>query len=432
MTPHRVRSGEAYVEFCLPRLWEAEEVAPAHLPPLPLEEALDEALRHPLAAPPLEQLARGCRRALLVVPDHTRPGPEPDLLPWLRDCLRRAGVGEMRLLIGTGLHRPMGEGEIFTRHGAVAAFECRARNHVADDPSALADLGRTSQGIPALFNREVVEADLVLSTGLVEPHQYAGFSGGYKTVCIGAAGESTIEATHGPPFLSRPGVGLGRLAGNPFQEVLEELARLARHRFCVNYVLDDLGRPVGLAAGQPGRVLEALAERYRPFWFAHLRGRFQVALVGVPHPKSDNLYQASRAATYVALTEPAVLEPGATIIVAAPCPEGAGRGLGEKRFFEALQAHPPGVLLERLAAGGSRAGEQRAWMVARVLQRHRVVVAGSTLDRRAVEAAGLEWAQSVQEALEREAARRPQARCLVVPDPFHRLPEGLPQDGQPG
>lgn len=419
-----VRAGDTRVGFEAPPFWEVEEVAPGHLPPLDPAEALDQALRHPLGCPPLRLLARGCRRAVLVIPDHTRPGPEPELLPVLRDALLRYGVGELRLLIGTGLHRPMAEAEILGRHGPLAAVENPARNHHAGEPALLRRVGETREGIPAEFHVDVVEADLVLSTGLVEPHQYAGFSGGYKAVAVGAAGERSIQATHRPSFLARAGVALGRLEGNPFQAALAELGRLAGHRFCVNYVGDDRGRIVGLAAGEPGEVVRHLAEHFRPFWFAHLRSRFSAAVVGVPGAKSHNLYQSSRAASYLAAGEPPVLEEGATIILATPCPEGTGSGAGEIRFYQAMTSGlDPSSLCRRLLDGETRGGEQRAWSLARVLQRFRVVVAGSTLSREAVERAGMEWAGSVQEAVDREASRRPRARCLVLPDPFHRLPE---------
>src|SRR5258707_15292062 len=102
-------------------------------------------------------------------------------------------------------------------------------------------------GVPGFTQKLIKDADLVIATGIVEPHQYAGYSGGRKTVAIGCCGEPVITAPHGMRFLDDPGVRLGRIDGNPFHETVREIAKRARLRFCINVVTDDRDRGVALA-----------------------------------------------------------------------------------------------------------------------------------------------------------------------------------------
>ena len=128
--------------------------------------------------------------------------------------------------------------------GAEAVARYRVIDNEPQNPQALVDLGTTPSGVPVLVHKTAVEADLLIATGLVEPHQYAGYSGGRKTLAVGAAGEALIAYSHGPAFVDHPGTRLGRIDGNPFHEAVAEAARRAGLRFILNVVLDDDKRVV--------------------------------------------------------------------------------------------------------------------------------------------------------------------------------------------
>jgi nickel-dependent lactate racemase len=233
-------------------------------------------------------------------------------------------------------------------------------------------------------NRIAYEADLLIATGIVEPHQYAGYSGGRKTLAVGAAGEAMIAYTHGPHMIDHPGTRLGRIQGNPFHQAITEAARRAGLRFIVNVVQDDLKRVVHVGAGEPESTFEKMVAFAKALYEVPVpqqprRGRtYDVAVAGVGFPKDANLYQASRAASYLFFGPTPVVKPGGAFIVPAPCSEGAGDGVGEQRFLKAMQDAPdvPSIL-EDARRHGYPPGQQRAFVMAKVLEQNDVIIVGA-------------------------------------------------------
>jgi nickel-dependent lactate racemase len=243
--------------------------------------------------------------------------------------------------------------------------------------SATVDLGVTTLGAPVRIARRVQEADLVITVGVVEPHLYAGFSGGVKGVAIGCAGRETIAWTHRPAFISEPGVSVGRLRENPFQATLHEIAARTPLGWGVNLVLAS-GGAAAVRAGDPAAVQEALARTAAPAWLRTAGKRYDAVVAGVHAPKSDGLYQASRAATYLGLAARPALADGGLIVLCADLPLGAGDGPGERNFLDVLAAaSSPAELLARGLREPLGPGGQRSFVVARVLERFRLAVAGA-------------------------------------------------------
>ena len=394
-------------------------LAPAEDPAWTLSCALAE----PVASRPLGELAREATTAapagevVIAVPDASRACPTALIVERLLAELGAAAVPDTRLAVavGCGLHATTTAAE---RHallgervaGRVEVFDAQG----LEGPHA--DLGATAGGAPVLVHRRVAAAALVVGVGVVEPHLYAGFSGGVKAVAIGCAGEATIAWTHRPVFIAEPGVELGRLEGNPFQEILQEIAARTPLRFAVNAVVDEEGRPAALLAGDPARAQASLAAAHRAAWLRPAGGPFDVIFAGVPAPKSDNLYQASRAATYIALQQRPALADGGTIVLCADLPRGAGDGPGEKNFAALLAEATPAEIVARGLRAPLGPGGQRAFVVARVLERYRVAVAGVD-DAGWVEDLGLEAFATVTDAraaAEARLGRRP--RVLAVAD----------------
>jgi nickel-dependent lactate racemase len=156
--------------------------------------AVRRALEQPVGSPPLRELARPGQRACIVFTDITRACPDELLVPALLAELVKAGVRDqdITLLCATGLHRPSTPAEKVSKLGVEIAARYRVIDNEPQNPAALIDLGFTPDGAPVQIHRAAVEADLLLATGIVEPHQYAGYSGGRKIVAVGAAGEATI------------------------------------------------------------------------------------------------------------------------------------------------------------------------------------------------------------------------------------------------
>lgn len=360
-----------------------EGVVVASKPAAPLKDDQDgirNALKLPLGAPRLSEIASPGQCVCIVFTDITRASPDHLLVPALLTELEQGGVRDedITLLCGIGMHRPSTPEEKVAKLGdAVVKRYCVIDNE-PQNPVALVDLGTTAGGVPVLVHRAAVEADLLIATGIVEPHQYAGYSGGRKTLAVGAAGEALIAYTHGPAFVDHPGTRLGRIEGNPFHEAVTEAACKAGLRFILNVVLDDEKRILRVAAGDPELAFQDLVNFARSVYEVPIPHQYDIAIGGVGFPKDSNLYQASRAPTYLFFAPTPVVRPGGFFIIPARCEEGAGAGVGEKRFLAAMRDAPDNqYILDDARQNGYPPGQQRAFVLAKVLEQNKIVIVGS-------------------------------------------------------
>ena len=373
--------GKDYLCFDLPPGMNGTVAASRNTRPIKdLKGAISQALAEPINALPLNQLARPRDRVCIVFTDITRAGPDHLLVPAMLRELETAGIPDhqITLLCGVGLHRPSTYEEKVVKLGEEVVDRYKVVDHNVLDPEALVDLGKTESGIPLTVNRLAYEADLLIATGIVEPHQFAGYSGGRKTVAIGAAGEAMIAYTHGPKIMDHPGTRLGKIEGNPFHEGVSEAARRAGLKFILNVVQDEQKRPVAVFAGEPDATFQKLVGEARRLYEVPIYRQYDVAVAGVGYPKDVTIYQACRAASYLFFAPVSVVKEGGVIIVPAPTPEGAGEGVGEQRFFEKMRdAITMPSLLKKLREAGYPPGAQRAFIMAKVLEKVDVIIVGS-------------------------------------------------------
>jgi nickel-dependent lactate racemase len=424
---YRIPFGKHEIEFDLPSEKMLGTVAVSK-PVSPLEDvpaAIDRALTVPVNSPPLRELVRPGDAVCIVFTDVTRASPDNLLVPALLAALETAGVRDrdITLLCGIGMHRPSTPEEKVTKLGGAVVDRYRVIDNEPQNPDALVDLGTTESGIPLSVHRAAYEADLLISTGLVEPHQYAGYSGARKTVAVGAAGEAMIAYTHGPQMIDHPGTRLGRVEGNPFHEAITEAARRAGLRFILNVVLDDHKRVLMVQAGEPEAAFRELVAFARPVYEVPVPHQYDVVIGGVGYPKGMNLYQASRGASYAFFAPTPVVKEGGIVIVAAPCPEGTGEGVGEQRFYEKMKnATDMPALLEQLRRTGYPPGAQRAFVMAKMLEKVRVIIVGSEHPD-IVRDCKLIPANTMDEALTRVARELgDQLDVLIIPHATHTLP----------
>jgi nickel-dependent lactate racemase len=387
--------------------------------------AIQDALSHPIGTSPLMQLAKPGNRVCIVFTDITRATPDHLLVPALLKELESAGVRDdnITLLCGIGMHRPSTYEEKIARLGVNVVQHYRVIDNEPQNPAALVDLGVTPGGVPVSIHRAVYEADLLIATGIVEPHQYAGYSGGRKTVAVGAAGEALIGHTHGPAFVDHPGTRLGRIEGNPFHEAVTEAARRVNLRFIINVVLDDDKRLLRVSAGDPELAFQDLVHFARTVYEAPIPHQYDIAIGGVGYPKDSNLYQASRAPSYLFFAPISVVRKGGYFIIPARCEEGAGAGVGEQRFLAAMRDAPNiQSILDDARRIGYPPGQQRAFVMAKVLEEAKVIIVGSECPD-LVAACKMIPAATMNEALSIAAQDLgPTCRVLVVPRALLTLP----------
>lgn len=423
---YRVPYGKSSIEFDLPPAMQA--TVAISKPVEPLEgawAAIQKALASPLGVPRLRELARKGQRVCIVFTDITRSSPDHLLVPALLDEFEQCGVRDedITLLCGTGIHRASTPDEKVTKLGRTTVQRYRVVDNEPQNPATLVDLGTTSGGVPVVVHHAVVEADLVITTGIVEPHQYAGYSGGRKTLAIGAAGEATIEKTHGPEFVDHPGTRLGRIDGNPFHHAVTEAARMAGLKFILNVVLDSEKRILHVAAGDPDQAFKELVVFARSVYEIPVAHQYDIAVGGVGYPKDSNLYQASRAPTYLFYAPTPVVRPGGFFIIPARCEEGAGAGVGEQRFLKALRDAPDiKYILDDARRYGYPPGQQRAFVLAKVLEQSRIIIVGSEHPD-LVSDCKMIPAKTVDEAFVMAQKSLPKScQVLVVPHALQTLP----------
>lgn len=387
--------------------------------------AIKEALDHPIGTPSLREMAKTGDRACIVFTDITRATPDHLLVPALLTELEKAGVRDedITLLCGIGMHRLSTQIEKVTKLGADIVARYRVIDNEPQNLSALVDLGVTPGGVPVLLHRAVVETDLLIATGIVEPHQYAGYSGGPKTVAVGAAGEALIAHTHGPAFVDHPGTRLGQIEGNPFHEAVTEASRRAGLRFILNVVLDDNKHVLRVAAGDPELAFHDLVKFAKSVYEVPIPQQYDIAIGGVGFPKDANLYQASRAPSYLFFAPVPVVHKGGFFIIPARCEEGAGAGVGEQRFLAAMRdAADIQFILDDARKNGYPPGQQRAFVMAKVLEESNVVIVGSECPD-LVAACKMIPAATMEEAIELASAKLGSAcDVLIVPHAMLTLP----------
>jgi nickel-dependent lactate racemase len=371
---------KAELTFDLPPGWRGTVIESQAMPSIEdVPAAVAEALAEPINSPPLRELAGPGDKICIVFTDITRASPDYLLVPPVLAELQAAGVHDedITLLCGIGLHRSSTAEEKVTKLGQAVVDRYRVVDTDPQNPDALVDLGTTGSGIPLSVSRVAYEADLLIATGIVEPHQYAGYSGGRKTLAVGAAGEAMIAYTHGPQMVDHPGTRLGRIDGNRFHEAITEAARRAGLRFIVNVVQDDHKQVVHVRAGEPEASFEELVALAKTIYEVPVPQQYDLAVAGVGFPKDTNLYQASRAASYLFFAPSPVVRPGGAFIVPAPCGEGAGDGIGEQRFLKAMQDAPDvQFILNHARQHGYPPGQQRAFVMAKVLEQNDVIFVG--------------------------------------------------------
>jgi nickel-dependent lactate racemase len=297
--------------------------------------AVREVLTCPTDAAPLLELAQGRKDACVVISDVTRPVPNKVLLPPILETLEAAGIprSEILILIATGMHRPNEGDELVEMIGSDVAKNYRVENHHGPIRDEHTYLGETTRGTPVWIDSRYVNADLKITTGLIEPHFMAGFSGGRKLICPGLAGLETVRVWHGPEFLEHPNACNGRLDGNPVHEENTEIGRMAGCDFIVNVVIDAKRRILRVVGGDMVAAhLEGVAFARKPVTASLPEPVDIVVTTSAGYPLDTTFYQCVKGI----VTAMPVVKKGGTIILAGSMTE----GIGSHEFQQVFHDNP--------------------------------------------------------------------------------------------
>jgi nickel-dependent lactate racemase len=329
-------------------------IEPTHAPGLADERsAVRAALERPIAARPLRDWLKPDSRVCIVFTDITRATPNERLIPWLLAHLTDVPRENITLLNALGTHRPNTRPELEQLLTPAVVQNYRVLNHEAENPGALIPLGTTDDGTPALLNRHFVEADVRIVTGFIEPHFFAGFSGGPKGIMPGLAGLQTVMSNHRAANLADPNATFGITKGNPVWEEMRDIALRAGASFLLNVALNEHRQITGVFAGDLLAAHRAGCEFVRQSAMQQFCAPFDIVVTtNSGYPLDQNLYQGVKDMSAGAR----VLKPGGTLILACECRDGVP---ANSSFDQILRsATSPEDILARLATPGYRHPEQ--------------------------------------------------------------------------
>lgn len=384
------------------------------------QKDIEEALRQPIGARPLAELARGRRDACILVCDVTRPVPNRLILPPLLRTLEEAGIprNQITILVATGLHRPNEGAELEEIVGAEIARAYRIKNHHGKVRAEHDYLGDTPNDVPVYLDSRYVRADLKITTGLIEPHLMAGYSGGRKVICPGIAGLETVRVWHGPKFLEHPKADCGIVEGNPVHEECTRIALMAGCDFIVNVCLDGERRITWAGAGDMIRAWQQGVRFVESVVKAPVPEPVDVVVTSCAgYPLDTTWYQAIKGLTGVL----PIVKQGGTIVMAASLSEGLG-----SPEFQKLIADNPDLEQFKKRIMGKDYFVMDQWMLeemAKVGARCRVKVVSDGLSRETLKTCHVEPASSVEHAVSECLAHYgPSAKIAVIPKGPYVLP----------
>lgn len=358
--------------------------------------AIEDALRNPVASPRLKDLVKGKRNVVLLSPDHTRAMPSKFTVPPLLQEIREGNPGAgVTLLVATGLHRAPTRQELEDRYGQPVLDSVKVAVHDPDDPASHADLGILPSGAPLRVDRRALEADLLISEGLIEPHFFAGYSGGRKNVLPGIADRSTVYYNHSAGLIGHHLTNAGSLDGNLLTRDMDEAARRVRLAFILNVSTDDRKNVISAFAGDPAKAHRAGCDFLRRISTVKAGISDITVVTNGGYPLDQNLYQAVKGMYTASRTT----REGGVIICLAECRDGVG---GENFLDLAASAPSPEELLRRIMrtpAGETVMDQWEVHSLVQVLSRQRVVLVSENISPDVARSMHLLHAPSTEEAM---------------------------------
>ena len=378
------------------------------------EAAVREALERPVGSPPLRDLVRPGMRVGLVFSDITRPAPNPLLLGAVLDVLDAVPGVEVTLFNALGTHRPNTEAELRAMLGDRIFDGRRIVQNDAFDPATQVRVGVTSKGHETWLNAELMACDLKILTGFIEPHLFAGFSGGGKAVMPGMAGQRTVLGNHDAGMVGHPKAIWGVMRGNPIWDEIREVAGQAGNVFLLNVTLNRDKAVTGVFAGDMDEAHAAGCEFVKRSAMVAVPRPFDIVVTtNSGHPLDLNLYQSVKG---MRAAEPVVRKGGA-IIIAASCWDGIPEhGLYGKLLREAKS---PRELLETISTPGFLEQDQwQAHVQALVQLKADVYVRSDGLTDDQIRGALLEPCRKIEDTIEALLAKYGRGASICV------MPEG--------
>lgn len=373
--------------------------------------AVQQALRTPIVAAPLRESVRPTDKVAIVISDITRPTPNHKLVPWLLEELSFVPDEQFVIINGTGTHRDQTREEFISMLGQDVVDRIRIINHHCHEARELTLVGESSFGCGIWLNKEYAEADFRIVTGFIEPHFFAGFSGGPKGIMPGIAGIETITAFHSAPMIGDPLSTWGSMQNNPLQKMAAEANRLCKPHFLLNVTLNKEKEITAVFAGELFAAHAEGCSYVKEHTMLPVADRFDVVITSNSgYPLDQNLYQAVKGMS----AAHKIVKQGGTIICAAECSDGIP---AHGHYAEILRMRrTPQEILDMIQEPSFRKFDQ--WQVQKqaVIQIWADILVYSTLSDQEIKEAMLAPTASIEATLEQLMNKYgPQMSVAVMP-----------------
>jgi lactate racemase len=407
--------GKEHLDFLMPGIADVDWISPPIFPAAidPVRE-VESALNHPLGGFNWESVKPGPNIAL-VINDKTRPVPLKHMIPPLLDKIENIHPKKITFYVATGTHTPLSTEEMEILLPAHLRRGAEIISHDCDNPNELSYIGQTSRGTQVWINKNFLQADLKISLGNIEPHHFAGFSGGAKSVAIGLAGRETINQNH--RWLLDPNSFIGIYENNPLRQDIEEIGQLTGLDLVLNTILNADLDLVHAISGTPAEVMAAGIPLSKGICQVPVRGKYDMVIASVGgFPKDINLYQSQKALTHASL----FLRDGGVCILVAECIEGMGSA-GFVDFMKYCRRWED--VSPRIEQLGFKVGPHKALQFAREALRTKILLV-SSMPEELVRSVLLEPAASIESAISNgvQVLQNSSIRCAILPHATNTIP----------
>lgn len=391
-----------------------ESAINTYTPPATDKELIEQAMAAPIACSPLSALAKGKDKIVIIASDHTRPVPSKLIIPPMLQQLRQGNPdADITILIATGCHRGTTREELVQKFGADIVQNEKIYIHDCDEQDMLVNIGILPSGSACEINRLAYEADLLVAEGFIEPHFFAGFSGGRKSVLPGIAGRSTVLGNHCSEFIAHPSARTGILENNPLHIDMLWAAKTAKLAYIVNVVLNAEKEVIYAVAGDAEAAHKAGTDFLSGLCQAEAIPADIVITTNGGYPLDQNVYQAVKGMTAAEAT----VKQGGVIIMLARCND----GIGGDHFYRQLAQEPD--IDKTMALFLSRGKEQTVpdqWQTQvflRVLKKATVIFL-SEMDDATIREMHMLPAKTMEEALQKAKAilNKENPDIVAIPD----------------
>jgi len=311
-----------------------------------ISEEVELALEEPTGMLPLINLVNKNSKIVIIVDDNTRPTPTKKILDPILKTIKKKNISNknITIIVAVGMHKKLNREELIGILGKEIYDNYNIENHDALNKKTLIDLGETSFGTPVLINKKVYKADLRILTGLIKPHNIAGYTGGGKSILPGVCGLDTILSNHSFKATSHPHSCLGVIEGNPMREDIEEVLKLIGTSFMINVLLNYKEEVVKVVAGDVIKAHRKGVEFQDKLSKLDVAKQAEICICGTPAPIDINFYQMLNSISAPYRIKKPIIKSDGTIIVVGSSKEGISDG----DFYDVLKNVPRELVWERI------------------------------------------------------------------------------------